>query len=203
MEDLWHEASTAVGGSDSAEAATRKIGRLDDERVQPMLIALAKGKDVEFSNEHIQKEAVLTLVNRNEDGTGVEISSLLSPKESLTVRSAVAVGLSRVQCPEKCIQNILSYLEFVQNGGINIEDEAAQFALNSPASKEFVEKAMAPVFREQKEMYAQLRSVLAANMAVTQQVLREEYDLGSASRESAQFASELLDELKRERAGRQ
>jgi hypothetical protein len=87
----------------------------------------------------------------------------------------------------------------VWEGGANIEDGAGQVLLDGGASKEFVEKVRASVDREQKEMYADLRAVLASNLATTKQVLHEKDSINNSSPPNG-FAAELMSNLTLQRS---
>ncbi|MBI1352710.1 MAG: hypothetical protein GC160_00080 [Acidobacteria bacterium] len=164
---------------------------LDGDRVHLLLLRLAKGTDVEFSNEHIKKEAVRALVARDETGVGSEISELLSPKQSIVVRDEVARGLLRVSCPEECIGRILSYLKYIRDGGANIEDDGAQLLLDRGGETEFVQDVLAALRRQQNDLCDTLYSVLANNLPATETILQQDYG------HSDDFAPELLAKLRR------
>jgi hypothetical protein len=162
-------------GSDGEMRAIRELGADPSDEAKRMLVDLAShpsGLTVDP-----QRQAISELAKRNDQTISPFLASLIQPGTLLDSRMAAAEALQSMPCNDQCTKALLSYLNRIDSGELNAEQQGLDVLTNANL-RESVE-AMSK--RKEQKIYELVYVVLLRSPDTTNSVLTQDYGLGTAT----------------------
>jgi len=153
----------------------KRLAGYSGQRSGEVLVLVASGAQ----NQENRLKALQALVDRKDAAKVSQLSELLLPTESFTMRQALANAIYQTGCTVECIKNILYYEERMWRG----DRPAEETGPNPPSA--LTEKEM--------ELQTALDEILRKNKAALGIVLERTYGLASSF--PSPFATETVNRL--------
>ena len=177
VEQLYLQTATGPGVGDTQVQAVRELAKLDDPRVEDMLIRIAQTA-TEPGRDRLSIEAVRQLRLRGSASAVPDLASLLSPDRTLELRQELALAYAQLGCPAVCIKATLGYLERIWQGELNIEERRFESVRSHVSHPSMIPTLPPAVVKQQEQIYEALYQVLRRVPDETASSLSEDYDLG-------------------------
>ncbi len=149
------------------EQAVREIGKDKSARATEMLLVLANQTQLPIldsktgvpllTDSEIGKLAIFQLEDRSDPIIPIRLSTLIRRDVPLDTRESVSEYLANHKCEKECASNIRNYLDEIQAGKKNNEDEALEQS-NMQASKD--ERVVSDIHQQQSKVYDNLELAL-------------------------------------------
>jgi hypothetical protein len=161
-------------GSDGEVKAVRELGADPSDEAERMLIDLSSHPGI--LDASAQGEAIRELAKRNDPAIPPLLAGLIQPGTLLDSRMAAARALQSMTCNAQCTRSLLSYLNRIDSGELNAEQQGLD-ALGEELNRS-VEAITKP---QEQRIYALLYSVLLRSPDTTNNVLAQDFGLGTAT----------------------
>lgn len=173
---LFRQASFSAEwtGTDGEIRAVRELGADPSEEAEAMLIDLSSHAG--FLDASAQQEAIRELAKRNDTKIPPLLAGLIQPGTLPNSRIAAAQALQSMPCNAQCTRSLLSYLNRIDSGELNAEQQGLD-----PLGAELSGSVEAMTRPQEQRIYALLYAVLLRTPDTTNNVLAQDYGLGTAS----------------------
>jgi hypothetical protein len=173
---LFREATISAEwtGSDGEIRAIRELGDDPSDEAEQMLIDLASHAGL--LDGSAQREAISELAKRNDPNLPPFLAGLIQPATLLDSRMAAAQALQSRPCNAQCTRSLLSYLNRIDSGEVNVEQQGLD-----KWGTDLRKSIEATTMPQEQRIYALVYAVLLHSPDTTNSLLRQDYGLGSAA----------------------